>query len=133
MLGDPRKLSGPDLVTYRKYADWIQKMESKYDIMTYRQDLQGYGEPAEGMWDGFQRINTESKQGGIIGIFRHGSPENSRLVTVSYLDPSKTYEVKSFEGSILASMTGEELQKKGFVVEIDDAYSGRLFEISIKE
>ncbi len=73
MLGDPRKLSGPDLKTYRTYADWLQAMQTNYDFMSYRQDLAGFGEPMDGRWDGFQRINTDSKQGGIIGVFRHGA------------------------------------------------------------
>ena len=77
MLGDPRKLSETDLKKYRGYADWLQQMEAKYDIMSFRQDLPGFGEPMEGMWDGFQRINTETKDGGIIGIFRHGSVEEN--------------------------------------------------------
>jgi alpha-galactosidase len=37
-------------------------MENRYSIMSYRQDLPGFGEPKEGMWDGFSRINTESKR-----------------------------------------------------------------------
>ena len=51
LLGDPRKLSPTDLKTYRGYADWLHKMETKYGIMSYRQDLPGFGEPMEGMWD----------------------------------------------------------------------------------
>ncbi|WP_332367596.1 hypothetical protein [Spirosoma telluris] len=42
-------------------------MENKHQIMSYRQDLAGFGEPMDGMWDGFQRINTETKKGGIVG------------------------------------------------------------------
>ena len=98
MLGDPRKLSAGDLKKYRGYADWLQEMETKYSIMSYRQDLPGFGEPMEGMWDGFQRINTETKRGGIIGVFRQGSVETKRIVTIKYLDPDKTYQVKSMNG-----------------------------------
>ena len=54
MLGDPRKLSDADQKKYRGYADWLQQMEAKYGIMSFRQDLPGFGEPMEGMWDGFQ-------------------------------------------------------------------------------
>jgi alpha-galactosidase len=130
MLGDPRKLSESDLNKYRGYADWLQQMESKYDIMNFRQDLPGFGEPMEGMWDGFQRINTETKNGGIVGIFRHGSVEHERIVTVNYLDPAKTYEVKSLEGKVISTLNGKELQEKGFAVNLEGLYSGDLFEIS---
>jgi alpha-galactosidase len=133
MLGDPRKLSETELKKYRAYADWLQQMESKYSIMSFRQDLPGFGEPMEGMWDGFQRINTETKQGGIIGIFRHGSVETNRIVTVKYLDPIQTYEVKTTSGYVTATLTGKELKEKGFGVEIEGLYSGDLFEIGIKQ
>jgi len=130
MLGDPRKLSETDLKKYRSYSDWLQKMESNYSIMSYRQDLPGFGEPMEGMWDGFQRINTDSKKGGIVGIFRHGSMETKRVVTVNYLDPEKTYEVKSSDGKVIETMTGKDLKEKGFFVDLNELYSGNLYEIS---
>jgi len=130
MLGDPRKLSESELKTYRTYADWLQLMESKYGIMSFRQDLPCFGEPMEGMWDGFQRINTETKEGGIIGVFRHGSVESSRIVTVNWLDPIKTYQVKSLDGKIVATLTGSELKSQGFILTLTELYTGELFEIS---
>lgn len=48
MLGDPRKLNSEDLKRYRAYADWLHLMQNKYDIMSYRQDLNGFWEPKEG-------------------------------------------------------------------------------------
>jgi alpha-galactosidase len=132
MLGDPRKLSKSDLEKYRGYADWLQKMERKYDIMSYRQDLPGFGEPEEGMWDGFQRINADTGSGGIIGVFRHGSPDPIRIVTVRRLDPQKSYQVKSINGNTVTSMTGKELSENGFSIALGGKYSGELFEISEK-
>lgn len=129
MLGDPRKLSESDRTLYRSYADWLHKMENNYNIMSFRQDLPGYGEPAEGMWDGFQRINTDTKSGGIIGIFRHGSIETSRIVTVDYLDPETVYDVRTVSGKIISSLSGKELHENGFRVELNGRYSGELFEI----
>ncbi len=132
MLGDPRTLSDSDMKRYRSFSDWLLLMETKYSIMSFRQDLPGFGEPMEGMWDGFQRINTETKDGGIIGIFRHGSVESKRVVTVNYLDPGKTYEAKSLDGKVITTLTGKELQNKGFEVNQLGLYSGELFEISEK-
>ncbi len=131
MLGDPRKLSDTDLKIYRGYADWLQLMAKKYDIMSYRQNLQGFGEPLEGMWDGYQRINTDSKSGGIIGVFRHGSFETKRKITVNYLNPEKTYQVKTMNGKVIISLKGEELRTNGFEIELKDLYSGELFEIEL--
>ncbi|UFH57951.1 glycoside hydrolase family 36 protein [Spirosoma sp. KNUC1025] len=130
MLGDPRKLSAPDLKKYRAYADWLQRMENKHQIMSYRQDLAGFGEPMDGMWDGFQRINTETKAGGIVGIFRHGATETKRMVTVRQLDPAKRYQIKSMDGNVVASLSGQDLQTTGFPVTLTGAYVGELFEIS---
>lgn len=132
MLGDPRKLTETDLMKYREYADWLQLMEKKYDIMSFRQDLPGFGEPMEGMWDGFQRINTDTREGGIIGIFRHGSAESGRTLTVNYLDPGKTYEVKAMNGNVMATLNGEEIRRNGFVLELEGLYSGDLLEICVK-
>ena len=132
MLGDPRKLSAEDMKKYRGYADWLQLMESKYGIMSYRQDLSGFGEPMEGMWDGFQRINTDTKDGGIIGVFRHGAVDMKRIVCVKYLDPVKTYQVKSMDGKVVFSSTGNDLKTIGFSVTLGGLYSGELFEISEK-
>lgn len=133
MLGDPRKLSESDLKKYRLYADWLQLMEKKYEIMSYRQDLKGYGEPAEGYWDGFQRINTEVKSGGIIGVFRHGAIESKRTVTINYLDPAKMYQIISMDGKLITTLSGNELKTKGFELSLNELYSGELFEIALKE
>ena len=100
--------------------------------MSYRQDLPGFGEPMEGMWDGFQRINTETKEGGIIGVFRHGAVDTKRIVTIKYLYPEKTYHVKSMDGKVVFSLTGNDLKTTGFSVTLGDLYSGELFEISEK-
>lgn len=129
MLGDPRKLSAPDLKQYRAYADWLQLMENKHQIMSYRQDLAGFGEPTEGMWDGFQRINSETKQGGIIGVFRHGALEKTRQVMIKHLDPKRTYQIKTIDGKLMTTLTGEALQATGFTVSLDKPYDGELYEV----
>lgn len=129
MLGDPRKLSPADLEKYRWYADWLQRMEKEYQIMSFRQDLYGFGEPQEGFWDGFQRINTDTCYGGIIGVFRHGAKDSLRNVYISYLDPVKTYRVTTMEGKEITMMKGRELNSKGFAVILPELYSGELFEV----
>jgi alpha-galactosidase len=130
MLGDPRKLSIPDLKKYRTYADWLQLMENKHSIMSFRQDLLGFGEPTEGRWDGFQRVNTETKSGGILGIFKQGSRDAERQVFVSYLHSAKHYQIKdALTGKVIVKATGSDLSSKGFKVVIPEAYGGRLFEV----
>ena len=130
MLGDPRKLSEKDFKRYKEFADWLQLMESRYGIMSYRQDLSGFGEPMEGMWDGYQRINTETRKGGIIGVFRHGSIESRRRVTINYLDPDKIYSIRKMNGDLVITASGAELKSKGFEVSIEKLYDGELFEVS---
>lgn len=130
MLGDPRKLATQDLKKYRAYADWLQLMENKHQIMSYRQDLAGFGEPMDGSWDGFQRVNTDTKQGGIIGVFRQGAAETKRQITVQHLDPAKRYQIKSMDGKVVASLNGLALQTTGFPVNLGESYAGELFEIS---
>jgi alpha-galactosidase len=132
MLGYPRKLSKADFSKYRSYADWLQLMENKYQIMMYRQDLPGFGEPMEAMWDGFQRINTDTRSGGIIGVFRQGALEAKRNVFINYLDPEKMYQVKRMDGKTITSQTGKNLQLKGIEVELLKEYDGMLYEVSLQ-
>ncbi|MBC7889681.1 MAG: alpha-galactosidase [Ferruginibacter sp.] len=132
MLGDPRKLSAAELKKYRGFADWLQLMENRFQIMSFRQDLNGFGEPMEGMWDGFQRINTDTKTGGIVGVFRHGAIETKRQVTVRYLDPEKIYTVKQMDGKLMGTHTGKELGAQGFEITLPKLYDGELFEISLQ-
>jgi alpha-galactosidase len=117
LLGDPRKLSSTDFSKYKAYADWHLRMQSKHDFMNYRQDLPGFGEPKEGFWDGFQRINTETKSGGIVGVFNQGSIETQRQVTVQLLDSLVNYSILTApKGIKIGQMTGKELEEMGFLV-----------------
>ena len=132
MLGDPRKLSGTDLKKYRGYADWLEQMENKHHIMSFRQDLPGFGEPMDGMWDGFMRINTENRSGGIVGVFRQGGNISERQVTIKYLDPVKTYTVtEAISGILLGRASGQEFAEKGFKIQINEVYGGQLFEVKV--
>ncbi len=108
MLGDPRKLTESDRKMLKTWSDWLRKMQKNYNYMIYRQDLPCFGEPMEGHWDGWARINTDTKEGGIIGVFRQGAVEQSRVVTVDWLDPESKYAVvHAGDGEILLEMTGE--------------------------
>jgi alpha-galactosidase len=130
VLGDPRKLTVQQRAEIKSYADWLKAMQSRHNFMVFRQDLPGFGEPAEGHWDGFQRINTDSKSGGIVGVFRQGASEKERTVTVNWLESTATYRVwKAPDGKKVAGMTGKKLAEEGFEVEFDSKYDGSLFEI----
>lgn len=131
MLGDPRKLAPEDFKRYRRWGDWLQAMQRKHDIMSFRQDLKGFGEPKEGFWDGFQRINTDTHSGGMVAVFKQNALEKRRLVTVQYLLPDATYEVMTApDNKKVTRLTGKELSEKGFEVILDKAYDGALFEIT---
>ncbi len=131
VLGDPRQLSPVQRARMKSWADWMRNMQERHDFMSFRQDLKGYGEPAEGNWDGFQRINSETGSGGIVGIFRQGSHETRRTLTVQFLDPAVQYEVKKApSGEVIHQASGEELAVKGFGIELPKQYDGVVFEIS---
>ncbi len=130
VLGDPRKLTKEQRANIKKWATWLKTMQNKHDFMTYRQDLPGFGEPMEGMWDGFQRINSETKSGGIVGVFRQGAKEQQRTVTVQFLDSKLQYKIlKAPNNKLIGQMSGKELAEKGFKVSLDITYDGALFEI----
>ncbi|GAP71909.1 alpha-galactosidase [Candidatus Symbiothrix dinenymphae] len=114
MLGDPRKLSAAEKKTYKLWAEWTKKLEARHGYMSFRQDLPGFGEPQEGCWDGFSRLNTETGSGGLVGVFRQGAVEESRLVVIPWLNPDKTYVVKQgYAGKIIATLSGKDLAEKG--------------------
>lgn len=132
MLGDPRKMSHEKQQQFKKYSGWLREMGNKYQVMLFRQDLPGLGEPAHGSWDGFQRINTETKTGGIIGVFKQFAASGERWVTIDYLDPEKVYEISlAPEGEIVERETGKELQEKGFKVVFEDDFQGELYEVKV--
>jgi len=130
MMGDPRKLSPEERLWYKTWSAWLRRLEDTHRFMSFRQDLPGFGEPAEGSWDGFSRVNTETGSGGLIGVFRHGSAEETRTVTVPWLHADKQYVItQGAEGKEVATMTGAELAIKGFTVKLSEKYDGELFEL----
>ena len=131
MLGDPRKLSSEERAEFKAWTSWVKGLEKNHGIMSFRQDLPGFGMPTVGCWDGYCRINTETCSGGLIGVFREGSVESTRTVTVRDLEPDATYSVRRGpDGCEIARMTGSELEKKGFQVTLENEFDGELFEIS---
>lgn len=133
MLGDPRALSDREKRNYKQWSDWLKGLEKRHSYTSFRQDLPGFGEPAEGNWDGFSRINTETQSGGLVGVFKQGAAENKRIVTVRYLNPQKQYAIKEGKtGKIITIMSGKDLEKKGFEVRLNKKYDGALFEIMVQ-
>jgi len=130
MLGDPRVVPAERRQRLALWSGWLGIMQDRYDYMMYRQDLPGFGEPTEGRWDGFQRINTDTQDGGIIGVFRQGAAEKQRQVFIRYLDPEREYSVFSGpNGRKVVTLTGRKLLEVGFQVRFDKKYDGLLFEI----
>jgi alpha-galactosidase len=132
VLGDPRELPREKRAMIKSWSQWMQEMQGKYDYMSYRKDLPGFGEPKEGAWDGWQRINFQTKQGGIFGVFRQGAAENTRTVVLKDLDPVMNYAVRQApSGTEVYRASGEKLMKEGIPVKIDKAYDGAIYEVGV--
>jgi alpha-galactosidase len=130
VLGDPRMLSVQKRKTIKSWSEWMLEMQRKYDYMSYRKDLAGFGEPHEGSWDGWQRINFQTRAGGIFGVFRQGALENTRSVFLKDIKPDKQYMVRLAPyGEVVYKGSGEDLIKKGFSVKIENKYDGKIFEV----
>lgn len=133
VLGDPRKIPAEKRAVIKKWSEWMQEMQLKYDYMSFRKDLPGFGEPAEGMWDGWMRLNTETKEGGIIGIFRQGAPDEKRTIVLKDILPDRLYSVRlAPEGKEIISSAGKDLMEKGFEVTLAEKYSGNIYEVGLK-
>lgn len=131
MLGDPRALSPQKRNEFKTLANWLRQMENKHQVFLFRQDLPGFGEPGYSYWDGFQRINTQSGSGGIIGVFRHFSNVKEKWVTVNYLIPNQKYRIiNAATREVVANATGEELLKNGFKVTFESEFQGELYEVT---
>ncbi len=130
MMGNPLKLSAAERAEFKRWTAWVRQQEQTYRIFSFRQDLPGFGEPGEGRWDGFARINTETKAGGVVGVFRENAAEASRQVAVRDLEPTVRYAIlRGPDGTRVAELTGRELETKGFRVEFPNRVDGELFEI----
>ncbi len=130
MLGDPREVQEEERKQLRDIADWLREMQESYGYMLFRQDIVGWGEPVEGGWDGWARLNTDTFKGGIIGVFRQGSSEARRLVRISGIDQDALYSVRTaLEGSELVRMRGIDLAETGIPVRLENEYDGVLLEI----
>jgi len=111
----------------------MQEMQKKHDYMSYRKDLPGFGEPAEGTWDGWMRLNFDTKGGGIVGVFRQGAPDERRTVVLKDLDPARQYTVRlAPDGKEILTTTGKTLMEKGFDVTIANKYDGNIYEVMMK-
>ncbi|HWA24511.1 MAG TPA: alpha-galactosidase [Lacunisphaera sp.] len=131
MCGDPRKLAPAQRAEMKRWAQWLRAAQDRHQFLQFRQDLPGFGEPAAGRWDGFQRINDETKSGGIVGVFRAGATERERRITVAGLAPAARYRVhRAPEGTVTATLSGAELARDGFPVALEREHAGALFEIS---
>ncbi len=131
-LGDLRKLTKERKVEIRQWTDWISAMQNKYDYDLFRQDLPGFGEPMEGSWDGWSRINTDTKEGGIVGVYKQGSLDDERIVSIPGLDEKKQYIIKEAPGNTeITRMSGKDLFEKGFKVKMTQKYDSKLFEVGV--
>jgi alpha-galactosidase len=132
VLGDPRNLTIDKRAEIKRWTNWLKNMQMKYNYDLFRQDLPGFGEPAEGSWDGWSRINTDTKEGGIIGIFRQGSLDEDRTVSVARLEEKKLYRIKEApDNTEVLRITGKDLFEKGFKVKMTRKYDSRLFEVEL--
>jgi alpha-galactosidase len=133
VLGDPRKLSGEQRAEIKKWSDWMVRMQEKYDYMSFRQDLPELGEPKNGSWDGWQRINTKTKKGGIMGVFRQGALESSRTVFITGLEPDREYTIRLAPGNaVIYEASGKSLAENGLRVTFNKLTDGNIFEVDEK-
>jgi len=130
VLGDPRKIPFAKRSEIKQWANWMINMQKKYDYMSFRQDLPGLGEPQEGAWDGWQRINIDNQNGGIIGIFKQGALENSRTIFVTGLNPDAKYRIRQTPtNKVIITASGKQLMQKGFEINMIKLYDANIYEI----
>ena len=134
VLGDLTKLSDADKKQIKKWSVWMQENQDRHNYLMFRQDVEGFGEPAVNNWDAFSRINTDTKSGGIVGVFRNASADSERKVRLHSLDKNADYQIlKAPDNKVFEKMKGEDLMTKGFTVNILELNSFAIFEINKTE
>ena len=133
VLGDPRIIPESKRGEIKKWSLWMQQMQNKYDYMSYRRDMAGLGEPKEGMWDGWQRINFQTQKGGIFGVFRQGALESHRTIYLKDLNPDKYYIIRQApDGVTVYKAKGNELMHNGFTVSFVKNYDANIYEVTVE-
>jgi len=85
------------------------------------------------MWDGWMRLNTDTKAGGIVGVFKQGAHDNRRTVVMTDLDPARQYSVRlAPDGKEVITATGKVLMEKGFEVILNGEYDANIYEVTIR-
>ncbi len=129
VCGDLRNIAPADRARVKSWAQWTREAQERHRYLLYRQDLPGFDEPANGRWDGFARINTDTHTGGIVGVFRQGADQAEHLVTIPGLNPKWRYSVLTPDNRIALTASGAYLTNTGFRVSFANLYDGTLFEI----
>ncbi len=139
LLGDFRPYPAAKRERIRAWTDQVRAAQTRHDFLRYRQDVAGFGEPRADGWDAYQRINTATRSGGIVGVFRNDSPEEQRRVTLVGLNPGAVYSVRAMiepGGTLpqnadppLLRATGAALMTEGFVARLMTRWAGRVYEV----
>jgi alpha-galactosidase len=129
MVGDPRKIDPEQQAFYRRWNNYLQQMEAKYQYSRYYELYDVFDRPTNSNWDGCYRINTE-KQGGLMFFYRNNSSDERRTFKIPCLQPDSRYEIFSFEaGKSLGIFTGKTLIEKGLTVTIPTIYTAQILTI----
>ena len=130
LLGDPRSLTKNRKDSINLWAEWMKNNQQKYQIMRFRQDIPCFSFPDRNQWDGFSRINTDNGSGGIFVVFRQGSPDKRRMITIPYLEVDRWYNL--YEGLnriLIGKYRGSEIEESGISIELKKDYDAQVFEI----
>lgn len=127
LVGDLTQLDAPARARLRSWIEWVRGCHQRHSVLLYHQDLAGFTEPGVGRWDGFARINTDTRSGGLVAVFREAAAESKRWVAVRGLDPVASYEVRRApDGALVTQVSGRE---RGFEVEVPERIGFALFEL----
>jgi alpha-galactosidase len=119
LCGDVRNIIPEQKSWYKKWSDWFQEMENKYQYTRFYQKSDASDKATFSNWDACFKFNPE-KDGGILFFYRNNSPNETMIFRVHCVNMNTQYRIYDpYSQDELGIFTGMELIEKGLPVKIE--------------
>jgi alpha-galactosidase len=123
LCGDVRNITREQKSWYKKWYDWFQDMENKYQYTRFYQKSDASDKATYSNWDACYKFNPE-KDGGVLFFYRNDSPNETMKFRIHCADNNKKYIIYYPDThKELGIFTGRELTENGLQINIEKTNS----------